>query len=69
MGKSLKNGQKKDPGKYKKKPVVKSVLKSTDSFVLYEKNVIVQDRHNNCQILVVVKFKKRANSMSRFSIY
>ena len=71
LGKSLKNGQKKDPGKYIKnaRPAKKSDLKSIDPIVFYEKNVILQDRHKNCRILVVIKFKKRANSMSRFSVY
>ena len=74
--KSLKNGQREDPGKYKKtrdrvaaRPAQKSDLKSIDPLVFCEKNTILQDRHNNCRILVANKLKKRANSMSHFSIY
>ena len=64
--KSLKNGQRKDPGKYKKtrdrvaaRPAQKSDLKSIDPFVFCEKNIILQDKHKNCRILVVTKFKKK----------
>ena len=68
LGKSLKNGQKKDPGKYIKnaRPAKRSDLKSIDPTMFYEKNVILQDKHKYCQIPAVIKFKKRANSMCTF---
>ena len=50
------------------RPAKRSDLKSIYPFVFRE-NVIFQNRHKNCQILIVNKLKKTANSMSRFSIY
>ena len=76
---SLQKPAKKRPRKIHKKcaaltavtaarPAKRGDLKSIYPFVFCEKNVIFQNGHKNCRIIVVNKLKEMANSMSRFSI-